>query len=189
MYDILIIGGGSAGGSAAILSAKANKKVLVIDAGKSGTGRAWIDNHYGQKGITGTELLELGKEQALKFNAEWIEGEVISIKKEDSILIVKTEEKEYETRNVIIATGGLVKVAEASGLEIIPGTEPRIKNIIKTTSEGKTNIEGVWAAGSAAGASAHTIITAGEGAKVAVNIISELNGSRYVDHDVLKVQE
>jgi hypothetical protein len=32
----------------------------------------------------------------------------------------------------------------------------------------------------------HTIITAGDGAKVAINVISEINGARYVDHDVLK---
>ncbi len=51
---------------------------------------------------------------------------------------------------------------------------------------GKTNIEGIWAAGTCAGVSVHTIITAGDGAKVAINLISELNGERYVDHDVLK---
>jgi len=51
---------------------------------------------------------------------------------------------------------------------------------------GKTNVEGVWAAGTIAGVSVHTIITAGDGAKVAINVISELNGERYVDHDVLK---
>ncbi|KYD34538.1 Thioredoxin reductase [Geobacillus stearothermophilus] len=44
----------------------------------------------------------------------------------------------------------------------------------------------IWAAGTVAGVSVHTIITAGDGAKVAINVISELNGERYVDHDVLK---
>jgi thioredoxin reductase (NADPH) len=190
MYDIIIIGGGSAGGSAAILSARAKKKVLVIDAGKTGTKRAWLDNHYGQNGISGPELIEIGKKQAIKSGSEWIEDEVIQIKKENDVFVVHTETGEaYQASYVIIATGSLIKVAEESGLEVIPGTEPRVKKIIKTDRNGKTNIEGIWAAGVAAGASAHTIITAGDGAKVAVNIISEINGTRYVDHDVLKVSE
>jgi len=61
-----------------------------------------------------------------------------------------------------------------------------VKTIYDVDADGKTNIEGVWAAGTCAGVSMHTIITAGDGAKVAINIISELNGERYVDHDVLK---
>ncbi|KPD00494.1 hypothetical protein LR69_01146 [Geobacillus sp. BCO2] len=58
--------------------------------------------------------------------------------------------------------------------------------MIDVDANGKTNIDGIWAAGTVAGVSVHTIITAGDGAKVAINVISELNGERYVDHDVLK---
>ena len=79
-----------------------------------------------------------------------------------------------------------VQVAEKSGITVVDGTEPRIKNIIKVDQEGRTNVAGIWAAGTVAGVSMHTIITAGDGAKVAINIISELNGTRYVDHDVMK---
>jgi len=67
-----------------------------------------------------------------------------------------------------------------------PGTEPRVKTIVDCDAAGKTNIDGVWVAGTIAGVSVHTIITAGDGAKVAINVISELNGERYVDHDILK---
>ncbi|PWW20546.1 hypothetical protein DFO73_115125 [Cytobacillus oceanisediminis] len=67
-----------------------------------------------------------------------------------------------------------------------PGTEPRIKTVLNVDAEGKTNVEGIWAAGTIAGVSVHTIITAGDGAKVAINVISELNGERYVDHDLMK---
>jgi thioredoxin reductase len=67
-----------------------------------------------------------------------------------------------------------------------PGTEPRIATVIEVNSQGKTNINGIWAAGTVAGVSVHAVITAGDGAKVAINLISELNGERYVDHDILK---
>jgi thioredoxin reductase len=71
-------------------------------------------------------------------------------------------------------------------LQTKPGTEPRIKTVIDVDREGKTNIEKIWAAGTVAGVSVHTIVTAGDGARVAINVISELNGERYVDHDILK---
>ena len=80
----------------------------------------------------------------------------------------------------------LVDLAEKAGLKTKPGTEPRIKTVLDVDTAGKTNIEGIWAAGTIAGVSMHTIITAGDGAKVAINLISELNGERYVDHDILK---
>ena len=43
----------------------------------------------------------------------------------------------------------------------------------------------MWAAGTIAGVSVHTIITAGDGARVAINLISQSKGERHVDHDVL----
>lgn len=80
----------------------------------------------------------------------------------------------------------LADLVEKAGLTAKPGTEPRVKTIPDVTPEGKINIDGIWAAGTIASVSVHTIITAGEGAKVAINLISELNGERYVDHDRLK---
>jgi len=186
MYDILIIGSGPAGGSAAIFAAKAGKKVLVVDNDKSVTKRAWLENHYGVSEISGPDLVETGKKQAEKFGAEFVTATVENIEKSDSGLTVQTSEQSYEAKHVIVATGMSTDLAEKAGLNTKPGTEPRIKTILDVDAAGKTNVEGVWAAGTVAGVSMHTIITAGDGAKVAINIISELNGERYVDHDVLK---
>ncbi|NSL50432.1 FAD-dependent oxidoreductase [Calidifontibacillus erzurumensis] len=186
MYDIIVIGAGSAGASAALFAAKAGKKTLVIDNDKSITKRAWMENHYGVMEMSGPDLIELGKKQAAKFGAEIINETAVNIVKTDEGVTVETENQTYQAKHVILATGLMIDVAEKAGLTIIPGTEPRVKSIVKVDQNGKTNIEGVWAAGAIAGASLHTIITAGDGAKVAINIISELNGERYVDHDVLK---
>ncbi|TGV30218.1 FAD-dependent oxidoreductase, partial [Mesorhizobium sp. M00.F.Ca.ET.186.01.1.1] len=57
MFDIVIIGAGPAGGSAAIFAAKAGKKTLLIDNDKSMTKRAWMENHYGIMEISGTDLI------------------------------------------------------------------------------------------------------------------------------------
>ncbi|MEK3723365.1 NAD(P)/FAD-dependent oxidoreductase [Paenibacillus sp. FSL H8-0034] len=186
MYDIIVIGAGPAGSSAALFAAKAGKKTLVIDNDQSITKRAWVENHYGVLEIAGPDLIELGKKQAAKFGAEFITGKAIKIAKAADGFQVETEGAHYEGKHLILATGVLTDLAQQIGIETKPATEPRIKTIYATTPEGKTSVEGIWAAGTAAGVSVHTIITAGDGAKVAINVISEINGERYVDHDMIK---
>ncbi|MBM7659903.1 thioredoxin reductase [Bacillus mesophilus] len=186
MYDIAIIGGGPAGASAAIFTAKAGKKTLVFENGKSMTNRAWVENHYGVNEIAGPDLVETGKKQATKFGAEFKDESILTITKTDAGFTIQGENGEYQAKHVLFATGALTDLADKVGLTIVPGTEPRIKSIIEVDQNGRTNIDGIWAAGTVAGVSVHTIVTAGNGAAVAINIISELNGERYVDHDLLK---
>ncbi len=186
MLDVLVVGAGPAGASAALITAKAGKKTLVIDSDKSATKRAWVENHYGVLEISGPDLVEIGKQQVTKFGGEIVQATVTNISKVEGGFKVETDNGDHEAKHVIIATGFLVDLAEKAGLTTKPGTEPRVKTILDVTAAGKTNVDGIWAAGTVAGVSVHTIITAGDGAKVAINVVSELNGERYVDHDVLK---
>ncbi|KPV44749.1 FAD-dependent oxidoreductase [Alicyclobacillus ferrooxydans] len=186
MYDVAIIGAGPAGASAAIFTAKAGKKTVVFDNEQSVTRRAWIENHYGAPNISGPDLVDAGKKQAEQHGAEIVIAEVTDVVKQGDGLQVVTDKGSYEAKHVIIATGMYTGLAEKIGVATKPGTEPRVKTIVDVDPEGKTSINGIWAAGTIAGVSMHTIITSGDGAKVAINIISEMNGERYVDHDVLK---
>lgn len=186
MYDVAIIGAGPAGASAALFTAKAGKKTLVLDSDQSITRRAWLENHYGVAEISGPDLVDTGKKQAAKFGAEFITAKASSIVKGENGFTIQTEQGAYEAAHVVLATGLMADLAEASGVKTKPGTEPRVKAVVDADAAGKTSIAGIWAAGAAAGTSLHTIITAGDGAKVAINLISEINGERYVDHDVLK---
>lgn len=186
MYEVAVIGAGPAGASAAIFLAKAGKKTLVLDSDKSITKRAWVENHYGSPDISGPDLIETGIKQFQKFGAELIRELVTSINKKEDHFEIQTENQTYQAKQIILATGVLTTLAESLGVSTKDATEPRIKTIFEVDRDGKTNVPGVWAAGTAAGVSVHTIITAGDGAKVAINLISELNGERYVDHDILK---
>jgi thioredoxin reductase (NADPH) len=186
MFDIAIIGAGPAGASAAIFTAKAGKKTLLIDSDKSMTKRAWVENHYGVQEVTGPDLVETGKQQATKLGAELVQQEVTNITKSDAGFVLEADGQEFQAKHVILASGVSVALAEKIGVNTKEGTEPRIKTVLDVSADGKTNVEGIWAAGTCAGVSVHTIITAGDGAKVAINLLSELNGERYVDHDVLK---
>jgi len=136
--------------------------------------------------ISGPDLIETGKKQAEKFGVEIVAENVETIEKQAEELVFKTEKGSYETKHVILATGVLTDLADKVGLKTKDGTEPRIKTIFDVDALGKTNVDGIWAAGTVAGVSVHTIITDGDGFKVAINVISELNGERYVDHDVLE---
>ncbi|MBP1906593.1 thioredoxin reductase [Paenibacillus turicensis] len=188
MAEVIVIGAGPAGASAALFLAKAGKETLVLDSNSSMTKRAWLENHYGVKELTGPQLLEIGREQAEKFGAKFIEEKVTVVDTNGGQTVyVKTESgRNYRAEHVIFATGALTDLASATGLELVDGREPRIKKVIDTDRYGRTSRPRLWAAGTVAGTSVHTIITSGDGAKVAIEIISELNGERYVDHDVLK---
>lgn len=186
MYDIAVIGAGPAGASAALFAAKAGKETLLIDNDKSMTKKAWIENHYGVSEVAGPDLIETGKKQAAKFGAKLISDQAVNLLPVEDGIKIEMEGESAEAKHVIIASGVSVALGEKAGINTKPGTEPRIKTVIEADGDGRTNLDRIWAAGTAAGVSVHTIITAGHGAAVAINVISELNGERYVDHDLLK---
>jgi thioredoxin reductase len=186
MYDVAIIGGGPAGQSAALFTSKAGLKTLLIDNEKGLTQRALLKNHYGIEETSGAQLVETGKKQTKRFGTEWVKAQVTNVEKKDKVFDIQTEDgASYSASQVILATGSNAKLAQAIGLKTKDGREKYVKTVIDADDAGHTSISGIWAAGVAAGVSVHTIITSGDGAKKAVNLISELKGERYTDHDVL----
>jgi len=189
VYDVAIVGAGPAGASAAIFTAKAGKKTVVIDNDKGMTRRAWFENYYGIEAINGPDLVDIGLRQIRKLGAELVKDEAVDAAvTEDGIEVKTASGAVYKAKHLILATGLSVDLAEKLGVETKPGTEPRIKTIVNVDKDGRTNVKNVWACGTVAGVSVHAVITAGDGGKVAINVISELNGERYVDHDVAKPQ-
>lgn len=106
MVDVLVIGAGPAGISAAIYAKRAGASVIVLYNGESNLERAHkIDNYYGfENGIDGKSLYEIGIKQARNLEIDVKEEEVFNIKKEEEFF-VETENNEYEAKSVIIATG------------------------------------------------------------------------------------
>lgn len=186
MFDIAIIGGGPAGATAALYAAKAGKKTLLLDNDKGMTRRALMKNYYGIEEIDGPTMVDTGLKQAENFGATIVKATANQLKQGDESVTIITDNGEYEAKYVILATGAAVNLAEEAGITTKEGTEPRIKKIIDVDKDGRTSMERVWAAGTCAGVSVHVVVTAGDGAKVAINIISEINGERYVDHDILE---
>lgn len=113
MYDVIIIGGGPGGLTSAIYCARFGLSTLVLEkqaAGGQINLTESIENYPGfDEPIFGYELSQRMERQALKFGANIIYEEVIDVDFSGEIKVVKTTEKEYESKAVIISTGAYPK--------------------------------------------------------------------------------
>ena len=108
MYDIVIIGAGPAGLSAAIYGQRAGKETLLIDAKGFGgqiINTPDVENYPGIKRVSGLELATNLYEQATELGAEIVYEKAVGIEDAGQYKKVKTESAVYETKSVIISTG------------------------------------------------------------------------------------
>ncbi len=120
LYDVVIIGGGPSGLSAAQYAARSKLKTIVLDKSSTAGALAYtkkIENYPGvSEPVTGKELLERFKEQAINFGAEYKgDTQVVGVKLDGMVKEVFTMDKTYTSRAVIIATGSMGRKA------VIPG--------------------------------------------------------------------
>jgi thioredoxin reductase (NADPH) len=116
-YDVIIIGGGPAGLAAGLYSSRRNLKTLILGQVLGGqmSYAPSVENYPGVNPIPGIKLAEKMKKQAKKFGCDFKSETVVSLDLKGEIKKVKTTEKEYETRAVIIATGSHYRKLEAEG--------------------------------------------------------------------------
>ncbi len=107
VYDMIVIGGGPAGLTAAIYARRANKSVLVMEKGTFGgqiTSSPKVENIPGFSSVSGNEFAEKLMEQALGLDAEVECIEVLSVE-DGEVKKVITDEGEFFAKSLIIATG------------------------------------------------------------------------------------
>ena len=109
IYDMIIIGGGPGGYTAALYGARAGLSVLVIEKLSAGGQMAlspMIDNYPGfEEGIDGFSLGEKMLQGAQRFGAESLLAEVTELDLLNPIKLVRTTEGDFQSRTVILATG------------------------------------------------------------------------------------
>lgn len=123
VYDVIIIGAGSAGYAAGIYATRFGLRTLLIGKEPGGqTNEAYeVDNYPGFLNISGIDLMTKFKEHAEKLGAELVVSEAIDVGKKGENFVVKTKDKEHEGKAVILATGskkrklGLPKEEEMTG--------------------------------------------------------------------------
>ena len=108
IYDIIIVGSGPAGLTAAIYASRAQKSVLVIEKEAFGgmiTHSPKVENYPGYNSISGLELADKFVAQAMDLNVSFEFENVVEIIKNNDTFKVKCEDHLYESKSVIIATG------------------------------------------------------------------------------------
>lgn len=125
IYDMIVIGGGPGGYTAALYGARAGLDVLVLEKISVGGQMAlthMIDNYPGfDEGIDGFELGQRMQQSAMRFGAESKMTQVLEVDLEAKPKIVRTDNGEFFGKTVVVATGaeprmlGLAKEAELTG--------------------------------------------------------------------------
>ena len=198
MFDVLIIGGGAAGMSCALVigSAKkrpyvSNKKIGIFTHQKaSHLQTAQLNNVLGLKpGTTGVSVLESGKEQLIDLYPHIFQidkEKVLEINEAPKGFLIKTNKSTYTTKIVVVAVG-------YTNLFTIKGLEPYIKAHPRTIAE-KNRIwlentdhlikENLYVAGTLAGWRSQFAIASGSGAHVATDILTLWNDGKHTKvHD------
>lgn len=125
MYDIIIIGSGPAGLSAAIYAQRACLDTIVIEKNGISGGQVlntWeVDNYPGFPGVTGFGLSRQFREHANKLGARVVQDEVVQVELSGNVKKVVCEEETYEARCVILASGAHHRTLEVPGEEELRG--------------------------------------------------------------------
>ena len=120
MYDTIIIGAGPAGMTAALYAARSNLKVALIEGGLPGgqmNNTSDIENYPGYANISGPELAEKMFEPLENLGVEHLYGFVETIENHGDVKKVITDDQEFETRTVIVATGSKHRLLGVPGEE------------------------------------------------------------------------
>lgn len=123
-YDVIIIGAGPGGLTAALYASRANLSVLILDRGPYGgqmNNTDAIDNYPGFTEIKGPELGEKMYQSVMKFKPDFEYGDVQSVTLEDDHKLVKTDTGDYTAPVVIVGTGADHKHLNVPGEEEYSG--------------------------------------------------------------------
>jgi len=122
MYDVIIIGKGPAGISAALYTHRGKLKTLIIGKDSSLLKAAEVHNYYGfPGGISGEELLRRGESQAKQLGIEILDDTILSIGFEECTFKVITKDKELCSKTLLIATGQILTKLKIENIEKFEG--------------------------------------------------------------------
>ena len=123
MTDVIIIGGGPAGVTAALYAARAGLETIILYKDQGALSKAAkVDNFYGHLEVGGNELVDIGLEQAKRVGATIINEEAVGMRtNEDETITIDTANSSYTARTAIIATGASRTTPKIKGLAELEG--------------------------------------------------------------------
>lgn len=106
--DVVVIGAGPGGLTAALYASRSNLSVIILDRGIYGgqmNNTAEIENYPGFKSILGPDLAQNMYDGATQFGAEYVYGNVTNVEDQGEYKLIHTDDGEYQAKAVVIATG------------------------------------------------------------------------------------
>ncbi len=179
--DVLVVGDGVAGRSAAIFTARHDLETLVVGTGSPLLRRnAHLENYPGfPAGVNARLLLDMMREQAERAGATFRDGEVARLARtEDGFVATTAAGVAAGARYVIAATKNAVGYLD--GLDGVETVEAG-KTFVATDGRGRTGVDGLYAAGRLARKPHQTVVAAGHGAEVAVTLLEDADVPFYHD--------
>jgi thioredoxin reductase len=180
MPEVIIIGDGPGGLSAALFLAKNKLDVVVFGQDKTAMNYAQLKNYLGIPEVSGTEFQQIARKQVLAFGARLRDEHVESVSPAvDGRWSVTLEGGErLFARYLILSEGKAPKLARELGLVFDDATG------IATDKNALTHLPNVYVVGrSARPGRSQAMISAGDGAAAAIDILSRMKGENYVDWD------
>lgn len=125
IYDVLIIGSGPAGMTAAIYGKRAGLSVAVLEGNYINGGQILntyeVDNYPGLPGISGLDLADKFKDHAVSHGAEFLRGKVESVTLEESVKVIHTRKEDFRCRTLVIASGAVHRKLNVPGEDSLNG--------------------------------------------------------------------
>ena len=125
MYDLIVIGSGPAGLSAAVYGKRAGLDLLVLEKNPMSGGQVLntyeVDNYLGMPGMDGFDMGTRFREHADKLGVEFMEATALSLEDRGGHKLIRTDQGELEAKTVILATGAVHAMLGAPGEERLGG--------------------------------------------------------------------
>ena len=180
MAQITIVGDGPGGLSAALFLARSNNQVTVYGTDATVMNFAFLNNYLGVDAISGTDFQIAAKNQVINAGATLLDQEVTSVKAEGSAITVETASDVHSPDFLILGEGKQMPIAQSLGIQVVAGED----DVVPVDQNGRTSIENIYVIGrSARPTRSQAIISAGDGAAAALDILSKIEGRDVQDWD------
>jgi thioredoxin reductase len=177
--DVVIVGGGPAGLSAALFTAKNGLSTTIFDTDDTAMHSARLLNYLGLENVAGSEFMEIGRRQVDDHGADRHQGEAVTdVKRMDGGFRVTTDEGDYDAPYAVLASGYPCDLAADLGCD------HGHLDTVTVDADCETTVENAYAVGEAVRMpKIQVAISVGHGAAAAIDILSKEQNEPFHDYD------